>query len=79
MTTFTIQEIQHDPRSFLRRLKAGEELLVVEGERALAQVYPLTPQSSTPRPYGLCAGQFSIPADFDQPLPPEILQDFEGR
>ena len=32
----------------------------------------------SPRPYGLCAGQFSVPEDFDEPLPDEILNDFEG-
>jgi len=31
------------------------------------------------RPYGLCAGKFTVPDDFDQPLPEEILRDFEGR
>lgn len=79
MTTFTVQEIQHDPRNFLRRLKAGEELVVVEGERVLAQVHPLARAIGATRPYGLCAGQFVVPADFDQPLPSDILEDFEGR
>lgn len=80
MTTFTEQEIQHDPRNFLRRLTAGEELEVVEGEHMLAQAHPLTRASdASRRPYGLCAGQFAAPADFDQPLPADLLQDFEGR
>jgi antitoxin (DNA-binding transcriptional repressor) of toxin-antitoxin stability system len=81
MATITVQEIQHDPRSFVRRLQAGEELVVLEGERALAQVQPLAPggYKAHPRPYGLCAGQFTVPADFDQALPEEILQEFEGR
>jgi hypothetical protein len=29
------------------------------------------------RPYALCAGEFSVPADFDDPLPVEILKQFE--
>lgn len=79
MTTFTVQEIQHDPRSFLGRLKAGEELVVVEGEQILAQVHPLAQPTTRLRPYGLCAGRFTVPADFDQPLPSDVLKDFEGR
>jgi predicted DNA-binding antitoxin AbrB/MazE fold protein len=31
------------------------------------------------RPYGLCAGEFTVPQDFDQPLPEDVLRDFEGR
>jgi hypothetical protein len=30
------------------------------------------------RPFGLCAGQFTVPADFDRPLPEGILKAFEG-
>ena len=32
-----------------------------------------------PRPFGLCAGEFAVPDDFDDPLPKEILKEFEGR
>ena len=31
------------------------------------------------RPYGLCAGEFSVPADFNDPLPDEILEEFENE
>lgn len=29
-------------------------------------------------PFGLAAGEFTVPPDFNDPLPEEILQDFEG-
>jgi hypothetical protein len=29
------------------------------------------------RPAGLCSGDFTVPDDFDDPLPEEILQSFE--
>jgi len=32
-----------------------------------------------PRPVGLARGQFTVPEDFNAPLPEEILQTFEGR
>jgi len=31
------------------------------------------------RSYGLDAGQFAVPDDFDDPLPAEILDAFEGK
>jgi len=30
------------------------------------------------RPFGLCAGDFVVPDDFDEPLPEDILSAFEG-
>lgn len=30
------------------------------------------------RPIGLAAGEFTIPDDFDDPLPEEVIRDFEG-
>jgi hypothetical protein len=31
------------------------------------------------RPFGMCAGEFIVPDDFDAPLPETILQEFEAR
>ena len=31
------------------------------------------------RPFGLCAGEFTVPDDFDDPLPEHVLREFEGR
>ncbi|MCB8943337.1 MAG: DUF2281 domain-containing protein [Ardenticatenaceae bacterium] len=31
------------------------------------------------RPYGLAAGEFVVPDDFDDPLPEEIIAAFEGQ
>ena len=31
-----------------------------------------------PRPFGLAKGQWVVPADFNAPLPDEVLRGFEG-
>jgi hypothetical protein len=31
------------------------------------------------RPYGLCEGEFTLPDDFDDALPEDILNTFEGK
>src|SRR4051794_18230119 len=76
MSTISVQEIERDPLTFLQRLEAGEAFLVVRGERALAEVRPLPTPGRQPRPFGLCAGSFTVPADFDRPLPDEVLKEF---
>ena len=78
MSTISVQEIQRDPLAFLRRVEAGEAFVVVRGDRPLAEVRPLATVATQPRPFGLCAGRFTVPADFDRPLPEEILKEFEG-
>jgi antitoxin (DNA-binding transcriptional repressor) of toxin-antitoxin stability system len=78
MSTISVQEIERDPLAFLRRVEQGESFLVVRGELPLAEVRPVPTPATGPRPFGLCAGQFTVPADFDRPLPEEVLQEFEG-
>lgn len=78
MGAITVQDIQRDPLAFLQRLEAGESLLVFRNEQPLAEVRPLSARPAAPRPFGLCKGEFAVPADFDRPLPEEILKEFEG-
>lgn len=79
MSTISAREIQRDPDGFLRRIEAGESILVVKDEHPLAEVRPVEHTRRGPRPAGLAAGQFKVPDDFDQPLPEDILSAFEGE
>jgi prevent-host-death family protein len=79
MSTVSFQELQRDPDSLLDRVEAGENLVVVRGGRPVAELRPVPATQPDPRPFGLCAGAFTVPDDFDAPLPKEILQGFEGR
>jgi len=68
MSTISVQEIQQNPTAFLARVEAGESLLVVRDDRPVAEVKPVRPPVKGLRPFGLCAGEFKVPADFDEPL-----------
>jgi hypothetical protein len=37
-----------------------------------------SPPVSGPRPIGLAKGQFTVPDDFNAPLPDAVLEAFEG-
>lgn len=79
MNTVSLQELARNP-SFLDRVEAGEHLVVSRDNRPVAELRPLAPSSaSASRPYGLAAGSFVVPDDFDDALPEEILRGFEGR
>ncbi len=79
MTTITIDDIQRDLSGFLQRVRAGETLLITQADLPIAELKPIAPASQQRRPFGLCAGEFTVPADFDAPLPEDILAEFEGR
>jgi prevent-host-death family protein len=77
MSTVSLQELQRDPVALLDRVEAGESLVVTRGGRPVAELRPVTPARPGPRPFGLCAGAFVVPNDFDSPLSDDILRGFE--
>ena len=80
MITITLEDIECDVAGYLHRVQSGETLLVMEADAPLADIKPAraTNDGGKPlRPFGLCAGEFVVPDDFDVPLPEDILQEFE--
>lgn len=61
----------------LARVAAGEEIVIMKAGKPVARLVPLAP-SPEPRPLGLDVGRFTVPDDFDEPLPPEIQDAFES-
>ena len=55
----------------------GAEALPEKASGLLTILNP--PPLSQPRPFGLAKGQFTVPDDFNTPLPEDVLQAFEGR
>jgi prevent-host-death family protein len=72
----------HEAKTHLSRLvdeaSAGEEIVLAKAGRPVARLGPL-PAPRKRRWLGVLAGRFTVPDDFDAPLPEEILADFEGR
>lgn len=79
MLSVTVDEIQRDPSRYLRRVEAGETFVIIQADKAIAELRPIPSSDKQLRPFGLCAGEFTVPDDFDAPLPEEILSAFEGK
>ncbi len=75
----SLDRVAQDVLTYLRRVEAGETLIIVKAGKPMAEIKPVVSASKTLRPFGLCAGEFSVPDDFDDPLPENIIQEFEGR
>src|SRR6266568_7244709 len=78
MVQVSVEEIQRDLSAYLRRVEAGETWIIVRAGQPVAEVKPVIAPAKVLRPYGLCAGEFTVPEDFDAPLPEDLLQAFEG-
>jgi prevent-host-death family protein len=62
----------------LRRVAAGEEITIANRGVPVARLVPVPPEK-TQRVLGIYRGQFTVPDDFDAPLPEDLLALFEGR
>ena len=77
MKTLRTEELlQHLP-AILGEVEAGEEFVVLEDGIAVARL--VRPDRSPKRVLGFARGRFVVPDDFDEPLPAEVLNAFEGR
>ena len=79
MSIVSLQELLRDPEALLDRVEAGDHLVVVRGHRPVAELCPVLVSQPGPRPFGLCKGAFTVPDDFDSPLPKEILRKFDEQ
>ncbi len=78
MLNVTVDEIQRDPLKYLRQVEAGETLVIVRSDQAIAEIRPII-SSKQLRPFGLCAGEFTVPNDFDAPLPEDQRECIRGQ
>jgi prevent-host-death family protein len=72
----------HEAKTHLSKIvdevAAGNEVIIAKAGKPLARLGPI---SALPRKkrLGLLKGKVKVPDDFNAPLPPNVLADFEGR
>jgi prevent-host-death family protein len=72
----------HEAKTHLSRLledvAAGAEVVIAKAGKPVARLVPV---DTVPRPkrLGLLRGRIKVPADFNAPLSPDELAEFEGR
>ncbi|MCS7078962.1 MAG: type II toxin-antitoxin system Phd/YefM family antitoxin [Chloracidobacterium sp.] len=78
MVSVTLDELQSGPLKYLRQVEEGETLIIIKSDEPIAELRPVAHRTPL-RPFGLCAGEFTVPDDFDAPLPDDVLDAFEER
>ena len=75
MTQVSIHEAKTHLSRLLRRVAAGEEIIIAKSGRPIAVLAAIAPAQQ--RQLGRDKGLFAVPDDFDEELPDAVLQGFE--
>lgn len=71
-----VHEAKTNLSRLLRRVAAGEEVTITRGGEPVARLVPALERKQ--RVLGRDAGRLAIADDFDDPLPADVLADFEA-
>lgn len=74
--TINVHEAKTTLSKLLRRVQAGEEIVIAKNGHPVARLVPVT-EPPRDRDLGFAAGEVSIAPDFDAPLPADLLAAFE--
>lgn len=77
MVQCSIDEIKYDVVAYLPCVEAGETVVIIKDGNPWAEFKPITSIFKLLRPFGLCSGEFIVPDNFDDPLPKNIIREFE--
>ena len=77
-TMLNMQEAKTHLSKHIADLKAGDRIILCRRNRPVAEILPLNSGMDEPRPVGLGRGLAEVPDSFFDPLPDDILDDFEG-
>jgi antitoxin (DNA-binding transcriptional repressor) of toxin-antitoxin stability system len=78
MIRLNIHEAKTHLSRYLDRLLKGEIIVLCKRNVPIAEIRALPRERKTRRPVGLAKGKFKVPAKFNEPLPEEVLEAFEG-
>lgn len=76
MTEVGVHEAKTHLSRLLRRVAAGEEIVITSGGRPTARLVPI--EVAPARDFGFDRDVMQVPDDFDAALPDELADSFEG-
>jgi antitoxin (DNA-binding transcriptional repressor) of toxin-antitoxin stability system len=74
-----IHEAKSHLSHYLNNLGADDRIILCKRNRPFAEVRLLPDRRRKKRRLGVAKGQFTVPESFFDPLPPDILDAFEGK
>ena len=80
MIKINIAEAKANLSRYLKRVEAGETIVLSRHSRPIAEIRPFAGPRSKRRPFGLCAGEFEVPDEVFMALElvPGALEGIRG-
>jgi prevent-host-death family protein len=72
----SVHEAKTHLSRLLRRVAAGEEIVIARSGKPVARLTPVTKPKR--RALGIDEGKFEVPDDFNAPLPDDVVEGFEN-
>jgi prevent-host-death family protein len=79
MKMVNVAEAKSRLSELLDEVERGETIVIARRSEPVAELRAVEKRSKTLRPWGLAKGQFTVPDDFNDPLPDDILRLFNGE
>jgi prevent-host-death family protein len=79
MKLVNIAEAKARLSDLLDDVERGETVVIARRNEPVAELRAVPKRRKTLRPWGLAKGQFTVPADFTEPMPEEFLRAFYGE
>ena len=79
MIRLNIHEAKTHLSRYLAKLKKGETIILCRRNEPIAEIRPLPSPPSRKRSVGLAKGRLTVPKEFFEPLPDELIQAFQGE
>jgi prevent-host-death family protein len=77
-TVVNVHEAKTHLSRLLEEVAAGADVVIARAGKPVARLVPIE-QLPKPKQLGLLRGRIKVPADFNAPLPADVVADFEGR
>jgi prevent-host-death family protein len=77
MLTYNIHEAKTHFSKLIEAAQLGEEIIIAKAGKPVATLGPI--KNKPVRVRGLLSGQIRLGPEFDEPLPADVLDAFEGK
>lgn len=78
MLIYNIHDAKSNFSKLIAAVEEGEEIIIAKAGKPVATLGPVKRNKSA-RIRGLLKGQIRLGAEFDEPLPSDVLDAFEGK
>jgi prevent-host-death family protein len=78
MIVVNIFEAKAKLSEYLDMAAHGERVLICKRNRPVVELHAVESARTSPRPLGLGRGRMTVPSSFFEPLPEDVLREFEG-